>query len=217
MILFLLSLVALMGGSVASPALAPSALAVFSVFVPSFFVSSVLAVPAHSLVGFSLSPREANALHAITSSPAPISSVLPVSSLFLSQREADASPIPISSALPVAPVSPSAPAALRPITHGTCDIHIRQIFGNPNGKVTGNPRAGNITAYILDAGRYEIGFLLPTRFNYGLKNGTPEVDTVEFSSRLPQVMTLKLEGLGSIKDHGGKDMKVHFSIGDDQW
>lgn len=40
---------------------------------------------------------------------------------------------------------------------------------------------------------------------------------MELSSRLPQVMKLKMEGLGSINAHGGKHTKVQFSIGDDQW
>ncbi|MCJ1243716.1 hypothetical protein MMC30_000913 [Trapelia coarctata] len=204
MMVFLLSFLALMGGSLASSALAPSALAIVLVFVPSVF-----ALPAFKPSGFSLSPREDNASPVLVSSVAPVSSVVAVAPV-----------VPVSPVVSPAPVSWTAPpAARRTFAHGSCGIHLRQTFGDPNGNRTGDSRSGTLTGYILDAWHYPIGNLPATHFSYDDKNGTAETDTVEFFSELPNVMVLKMEGHGNIGGHfrRGKQMKVHFSLGADHW
>jgi len=201
-LVFLLSFLALMGGSLAFsvPALAPSALAIVSLFVPSVF-----ALPALKPAGFALTPRGDN----VSFVPVvPVSSVAPV--------------VSVSSAVPVASVPVSSvvsPAAGPTFAHGSCGIHLRQTFGDPNGNHTGDSRSGTLTGYILDAWHYPIGKLPATHFSYDDKNGTAETDTVEFFSQLPNVMVLKMEGRGEIGGHfhKGKQLKVQFSLGADHW
>ena len=196
-VLLLLSLLALFAGSLASPAVGPSALAVFSVFLPSVFAPSVLAIPVFKPGSVFFSVPEANASHiANFSRLASVSSVLPT---VLSTRTASPAPRPA-------------------YAHGWCGIHLRQTFGRPKGltvSIGSHPNgttSGNITGYILDARRQPIGNLSPTHFRYDRDDRT-----VDFYSQLPDVMVLKMQGLGRINIDDGKHLKVRFSLGGDHW
>ena len=104
---------------------------------------------------------------------------------------------PLSSYRP-GEVAPSTTVDGTTVTHGRCDIHIRQRLRMPYFDEEATP--GIIDGYILDNNRTEIGKLESTW--YGMQN---EPAVVEFYSRLDGVLLIE------------PGRMLNFSLGEDNW
>jgi hypothetical protein len=111
------------------------------------------------------------------------------------------------------------------VKHGWCGIHILQVFGHPNIHLPGDPRAGNFTATMYDAGGQEIGFLNWTEFNYNWNipaepnwdRGSNASAVHKMPSRLPYVMLMDMFGDGVIGTSTYRDLRIRFSYAGDEW